>query len=177
VLPPVPSDEQMWLETARLSLSPLVGDDAVDLFPVFDDPELGRWTGDAPPPDVATLRSRFASWESRHSPAGDELWLNWAVRRRSDELAVGQVQSTVTDDAASVAWVIGIAFQRQGFATEAASALVAWLTEELGCRTFTASIPPGHLASEGVARRLGLRPTDRHVDGEVIWDSARPLSV
>ena len=32
-----------------------------------------------------------------------------------------------------------------------------------------AAVHPGHLASERVAARAGLAPTDRIVDGERVW--------
>jgi RimJ/RimL family protein N-acetyltransferase len=35
--------------------------------------------------------------------------------------------------------------------------------------TVTAYVHPGHAASQAVARRAGLSPTDEIVDGEVVW--------
>jgi RimJ/RimL family protein N-acetyltransferase len=56
------------------------------------------------------------------------VWLNWIVRRRSDAQAMGTVQATLTmsdgESTADVAWVIGVDCQSQGFASEAARALV-----------------------------------------------------
>lgn len=165
----------MCLATPRLDLVPLTAGDAIDLFPVLNDSELGRWTGETPPADVDALRTKFAGWESRRSPDGDELWLNWVVRRRDDDRAVGHMQATVGHGSASVAWVIGTAFQRQGFASEAARASTAWLLEKLGSSTIVASIHPGNVASQTVARRIGLRPTDRSDDGEIVWEYVTPM--
>ena len=173
MLPALPLDDEMRIATPRLDLVPLTAADAIDLFPVLDDAELGRWTGETPPADVEVLRERFAGWESRRSRDGDELWLNWVVRRRGDDRAVGHLQATVGLDSASVAWVIGRDFQRQGFASEAARASIAWLLEALGSSTIVASIHPGNVASQVVARRIGLRPTDRRDDGEVVWEYVR----
>jgi hypothetical protein len=36
---------------------------------------------------------------------------------------------------------------------------------------FTANIHPDHAASQGVARSLGLRPSESVLDGEVCWRS------
>jgi RimJ/RimL family protein N-acetyltransferase len=159
------------LTTARLDLVPLTATDAEDLFPVFDDPALGRWTGDSPPADVEALRRRFAAWRAGPSQDSPERWLNWAMRRRADGRAVGHLQTTVVGDTASVAWVVGTAFQGQGFATEAARAVVAWL-RETGIVAIEASIHPGNVASQVVASRAGLHPTDRIDDGEVVWSAA-----
>ncbi len=159
------------LTTARLDLAPLTVTDAEDLFPVLDDPAIGRWTGETPPADVETLRRRFAAWEAGPLDSSPERWLNWTMRRRDDGRAVGHLQSTIVGDTASVAWVVGTAFQGQGFATEAARALAAWL-REAGIATIEASIHPGNVPSQVVAARAGLQPTDRIDDGEVVWSSS-----
>ena len=119
MLPSLPVDDALSLLTERLRIEPLTADDADDLFPVLDDPALGRFTGELPPDDVEALRSTFQRWKQRRSPDGAELWLNWAVRLREDDRAIGLLQATVTQGEAAVAWTIGTAFQRQGFATEA----------------------------------------------------------
>ena len=83
---------------------------------------------------------------------------------------MGTVQATITDDgrAAEIAWVIGVAWQGQGLASEAAGGLVAWL-EAGGVRTITAYVHPDHHASATVAARAGLSPTGEEHDGERVW--------
>ena len=162
----------MRLSTERLELLPLTVADADDLFPLLEDPALGRFTGEAPPDDVGSVRERFAAWDARRSPDGTELWLNWVVRRRDDGRAVGHVQATVGDQETAIAWTIGSAFQRQGFATEAGSALAAWLGDTLGVASIVAFIHPANVASQIVARRVGLRSTDRLRAGETVWELA-----
>ncbi|MEO8476523.1 MAG: GNAT family N-acetyltransferase [Actinomycetota bacterium] len=159
----------MRIVTAHLDMIPLTADDADDLFEVLDDPELGRFTGESPPPDVEFLRERFAFWSARRAPDLDELWLNWVVRRREDERAVGHMQATVGDGDASIAWVVGTAFQGRGIATEASTALIGWLRATLGVPLIRAMVHPDHVASQAVAARVGLRPTERWLDGEVVW--------
>jgi RimJ/RimL family protein N-acetyltransferase len=90
------------------------------------------------------------------------------MRRREDYRAVGHLQSTVVGHTAAVAWVVGTAFNGQGFATEAARVLVAWLRDN-GVVEIEASIHPGNVPSQVVASRAGLQPTDRIDDGEVVW--------
>jgi RimJ/RimL family protein N-acetyltransferase len=174
VLPDLPADDEMRISTARLDLVPLSAGDADDLFPVLNDPTLGRFTGEIPPAGVETVRAGFARWEARRSPDGAELWLNWFVRRRDDGRAIGYVQATVGDEDAAIAWTIGTALQRQGFATEAGRALIAWLHDTLGVRSIVGSIHPDNIASQTVAQRIGLRPTARHHEGEVIWEFVPP---
>jgi RimJ/RimL family protein N-acetyltransferase len=174
VLPDLPAEGAMRISTLRLDLVPLTAGDADDLFPLLQDPALGRFTDETPPADVETVRAGFARWEARRSPDGAELWLNWVLRRRDDARAVGLVQATVGDADTAVAWTVGTAFQRQGFATEAAHALIAWLRDTGGVPVIVASIHPDNVGSQIVAERIGMRPTDRRHEGEVIWGYVYP---
>jgi RimJ/RimL family protein N-acetyltransferase len=174
VLPDLPADGAMRISTERLDLVPLTAKDAEDLFPLLEDPSLGRFTGETPPADVEAVRAGFSRWEARRSPDGAELWLNWVVRLRDDARAVGYVQATVGDGDAAIAWVVGTAFQRQGFATEAGHALIAWLRDTLGVPSIVGSIHPDNVASQTAAHRIGLRPTDRRHEGEVVWEYVPP---
>lgn len=174
MLPDIPDDEAMRISTRRLDLVPLTAEDAEDLFPVLNDPAIGRFTGETPPADVEAVRAGFARWEARRSPDGAELWLNWVVRRRDDGRAVGYVQATVGEGDAAIAWTIGTPFQRQGFATEAGHALIAWLRDSLGVPLIVGSVHPDNVASQTAAHRIGLRPTDRLHEGEVVWEFVPP---
>ena len=175
MLPDLPEDDQMRISTLRLDLVPLTAGDADDLFPVLNDPALGRYTGETPPADVEVVRAGFARWELRRSPDGAELWLNWVLRRHDDCRAIGYVQATVGDGDAAIAWTIGTVFQRQGFATEAGSALIAWLRDTLGVPLIVGSVHPDNIASHTAAHRIGLRPTDRRHEGEVVWEYVPPV--
>jgi RimJ/RimL family protein N-acetyltransferase len=172
MLPDLPADDEMRCLTQRLELVPLTADDAIDLFPVLHDPALGRWTCDEPPADVHALRTTCEMWSSRRSFDGGELWLNWVARRREDDRAIGHLQATVGEEGTAVAWVIATPFQGQGFATEAARALIDWLLADLRVSPIVASIHPGNVASQTVARRIDMRPTERLDGGEVIWERA-----
>jgi len=85
---------------------------------------------------------------------------------------MGTLQATLTmrngESTANVAWVIGVDWQKQGFASEAARALVGWLRQH-GADNVVAHIHPDHQASAAVALRAGLRPTDEQADGERVW--------
>jgi hypothetical protein len=101
----------------------------------------------APPPaSVGELRDRYARLVAG-APDEDKVWLNWVVRRRLGGEPVGAVQATVktrgTRSTAYVVWVIGVNFQNQGLASEAARALVGWLRER-GVDDVVAHIHPHH---------------------------------
>jgi RimJ/RimL family protein N-acetyltransferase len=137
---------------------------------VLGDERLHEFIG-GEPDTITGLRERYARLVAG-SPDSDVVWLNWVVRRRSDAQPMGTVQATITTrdgkSTASVAWVIGVDWQNQGFASEAARALVGWLRQR-GAENVVAHIHPDHQASAAVAMRAGLRPTDEQADGERVW--------
>jgi RimJ/RimL family protein N-acetyltransferase len=87
----------------------------------------------------------------------------------SDRRAIGFVQATVREHRSELARVGGTPWQGHGYAKEAVGRVIGWLGHELGMNVFTASIRPGHGASEAVASSAGLRPSDQQVDGETVW--------
>jgi RimJ/RimL family protein N-acetyltransferase len=160
------------IETARLSLAPLRVEHAGEMVEVLSAPALYEYIGGRPP-SHERLRARYTRQAVGHSPDGRERWLNWIARDREAGIAIGTVQATLTNGdgglTAEIAWVIGAAHQRRGYATEAAAAMVEWLRAK-GIDTVTAHIHPGHKASIGVARHLGLTATDIAEHGETRWE-------
>ena len=154
------------IATARLVLAPLEVEDAAELVDVLGDPALHAFIGGRPL-TLPELEERYARLVAG-SPDAGEQWLNWTVRRTDDRQAVGTVQATVRGRSASVAWVVGTAWQGQGYATEAARGLVGWLLAQ-GVEEVVAHVHPDHHASAAVAARAGLEATDALVDGEQVW--------
>ena len=159
------------IETSRLIIEPLRVAHADEIARVLDDLALHEFTG-GEPQTLEQLRNRYSRLVLGQSPDGKQGWLNWIVRDRGSAVAIGTVQATLhrTEGAlsAELAWVIGAAHQRQGYAREAASGLVAWLRQR-GVRLFSANVHPQHAASIAVARHLGLGPSDVTIDGETRW--------
>ncbi|MGO1173262.1 MAG: GNAT family N-acetyltransferase [Actinomycetaceae bacterium] len=159
------------LETSALVLEPLRVEHAAEMAAVLDDERLHEFTGGQP----ATPQQLHELYERQvvgRSAAGDQLWLNWILRRRATGEAAGYLQATVTGGEgapeAEIAWVVGTAHQGHGFAREAAEVVLAWLFEQ-GAGLVVADIHPDHGASNAVAAGIGLRRTDTVIDGEVRW--------
>ena len=123
--------------------------------------------GEPPPASVSVTRERIAAWMRGPDPAKGERWLNWLARTQEGR-PVAHLPATVQGAIAWLAWIVAVDYQRQGFATECARAIMAHLAAH-GVNTFAASIPKGHLASEGVVRNLDMRLTDEIADGERVW--------
>lgn len=141
------------------------------MYPVLCHRELYEFTGGEPPHSRADVAAWFRALESRQSPDGQERWLTWIVHLQDSGAALGYVQATVKGGVADIAWVIGVDWQGQGYAKEAASALVSWLLAS-GVAGITAHVHPEHFASLGVARAAGLAFTGRLLDGEQVWASS-----
>jgi len=117
---------------------------------------------------LEALRARYEA-QTRGSGDGDEVWHNWIVRIADSRRAIGFVQATVIDGDAELAWTIGLPWQGQGYASEAALALVVW-ARSVSLDRLSARIAPGHLASEAVALACGLGSTgELDEDGEQLW--------
>ncbi len=160
------------INTARLVLEPLRVDHAPEMFAILDDATLHEYIGGSPK-TLPELEDDYA-WLADYAnhPAG-EAWLNWVLRLATGD-PVGTLQATVVPDEshASIAWVVGQAWQRQGFASEAATALVGWLADA-NVRRIDACVAVDHVASERVAAAAGMRLTRELVDGERVWRRER----
>lgn len=165
---PLPPDSDLEIRTARLKQVPLRRTHATILFPVLTDDALYTFTGGTAPSSEAALAERYAPLETRRSPDGNELWLNWLIWQVEEDEGVGFTQATVLPTHAYVAWVVGTRWQGRGYASEAASALVEHL-RTLGVPEIRACVHPSHVASRRVAQNAGLRATPDVIDGEEVW--------
>ncbi len=154
-----------------MRLQPLTIDLAVPMVEVLADPRIYRFIGGRPP-NLSELRRRYAAQIVGHSEDHAQCWLNWIVTLRDPCCAIGFVQATVQQSAAtleaSIAWVISPDFQGDGLATEATGAMTNWLKAR-GVGQFAAYVHPDHHSSQAVAQKLGLRPTSLVQDGEIRW--------
>ncbi|MFF3365840.1 GNAT family N-acetyltransferase [Streptomyces misionensis] len=171
------TDTPLWpsatpVPTARLCLEPLRVGHAREAVAVLDDVRLHEWTGGTPC-TLDELAAKYRRQSAGRSPDGRHGWLNWMLRRLADGRLVGTVQATLSRPEwggleAELAWVIGVPHQGRGYGGEGALAMAGRL-RDYGVAALTAHIHPGHRASAGIARALGLRPTDRVDEGEVLW--------
>lgn len=159
------------ISAARLDLVPLRVEHAPEMATVLSDPALHTFIGGTPV-TTEVLHARYARLVAG-CPDSDVSWLNWVIRLRESTRLVGTVQATITPGRrgriAEIAWVVGIRWQGQGIASEAAQALVGWLGQ-LRVSTVVAHIHPDHHASTAVATAAGLTPTEHRHAGEIRWE-------
>jgi ribosomal-protein-alanine N-acetyltransferase len=66
------------------------------------------------PPALQELAVRYKKWESRKSPDGQELWLNWIARLKNGGPCVGHFQAGFKRNEASVATLLStLMFRRR----------------------------------------------------------------
>jgi ribosomal-protein-alanine N-acetyltransferase len=138
-------------------LEPQVAGHAGEMFVVLGDPAIYEHENE-PPASAEWLRERFARLESRRSPDGEQLWLNWVVRRRADGL-IGYVQATVLPTGrAAIAYVLASKYWGRGLAAEACQAMIGELAERYGVRTVYAVFKRRNVRSARLLERLGFAP-------------------
>lgn len=160
-------------ETGRLWLEPIRGAHAVELFELLSDDRLYRFIPQDPPASLLAVMQRYTRLESRRSPCGRELWLNWVLRSKLGRDCLGTVQATVRPDGSSYfAYELGAAFWGNGFATEACGRIVLALFEDFDSHTIEAEVDTRNLRSIGLLERLGFQRTGMRIGADHFKDAA-----
>lgn len=147
------------LITPRLRLRPFRTDDVTALHDLRTRPDVLRylyWPPATPEGTEEVVRRRLTMTTLAHQ--GDALVL--AAERRADGRMIGEVDLTWTSVEhrhGEIGVVLHPDAQGQGYATEAASALLDLAFDRLGLHRVTASTNAGNVASAKALRRLGMR--------------------
>lgn len=153
-------DHAPVLETARLRLRPFQTRDLEPNAAALADPEVVRHLGGTP-------LNREDSWRRILTASG--LWPlfgygYWSVERRADGAWVGQVgfgdfkrdMTPAIVGLPEMGWVFAPQGQKQGYATEAVVAALAWADEALRAPEIVAIIAPENAASIRLAEKTGF---------------------
>jgi [ribosomal protein S5]-alanine N-acetyltransferase len=146
----------MELATERLLLREFVLDDFEAVHRYAADPEVTRFTDWGPNDHQATLM--FLN-EVRASAASDprSRYALAVVRPDLGEL-IGSIELQVGNDGhGMLGYVLARRSWGNGYATEAASALLRYGFEELGLQQISATCDPNNAASAAVLERIGMR--------------------
>ena len=145
------------LETPRLHLEPVLRRHAPLLFEALSDESIYAYIPNDPPSSVAYLAARFERLESRQSPDGLEVWLNWVMRVKATSRCVGLVQVTIRPEGlALLAYELTQAFRGQGFASEACAAVIAEVFEHYAVTAIVAYVDTRNVPSMRLLERLGF---------------------
>ena len=151
-------------------IRPLSVDDATAMAEVLSAASLYEFIG-GEPPSAAELARRYAVQVIGVSPDAKEQWINEVVVIEPHDRPIGYVQATIpiAGGPAEIAWVIGEAWQGHGYATRAVQLLVELLARQ-SVTELVAHIHPDNTASQKIAQRLGLGPTNLIAEGETRWE-------
>jgi RimJ/RimL family protein N-acetyltransferase len=159
------------LQTARLTLRPYVEGDLEAVHAMRSDPEVIRWLygevlSEDETRDLLTRRMALTAWTSE----GD--WLSAAIVERASGTTVGDLAFhwvSERDKTAEVGFILDPRHQGQGFATEAARALLDWAFIS-GFHRVIGRTEARNTASARVLEKLGMRLEAHHVENEWVKD-------
>jgi len=126
------------------------------MYAVLSEPLLYRFLDYPPPESLEYLQGVYARLESRASPDGKQLWLNWIVIPHGQH-PVGFTQATIEGKSASVAYLLASAAWERGYATEATRGMLEHLGSSYGVKTFRATVEVANLPSIRLLERLAFR--------------------
>ncbi|PZT95312.1 MAG: hypothetical protein DI624_13755 [Brevundimonas sp.] len=142
-------------QTTRLRLRPIERSDADAIFHTY----AGK-----------ALPTRFMPFPTHRDTADslafsmrcEDCWASgaafpWAVMETASGRFLGSLELKLTPPKASIGYILGDAFWGRGFASEAASAVVAWAIAQPAIHRVWATCHPGNAGSAAVLRKAGLR--------------------
>lgn len=145
------------LETGRLILEPLRKRHARHLFPALSDTRIYNFIPQDPPSSLLALENRYQQLESRKSPAGDEAWLNWAIRLKQRGEYIGTIQATIRQDQSSLlAYELSTDFRGHGYATESCARVIESLFADYDVVEIIAEVDTRNEASCKLLERLSF---------------------
>ena len=145
------------IRTERLTLRLLTEADVDDVFVYQSDPEITRY-------DLYEPRTRdevaekISRWSKAITLGNDDDFIQFAIDL--DGHVIGELYFTIKrskDQLGEIGWTINPAHQRQGYATEAARAVLDLAFRTIGLHRVMADLDPRNDASIALCERLGMR--------------------
>ena len=171
--PAAPYPPPRALSTARLRIRPFVRDDAAFIVAMLNDPDWIRFIGQR---NIASLDDARNYLDSGPIAMYAEHGLGLcAVERRDDRAVIGMCGLIRRPglDAVDIGYALLPAARGQGFAEEAARAVLEHGSRELGIGRIVAILDPANVRSVRVLERIGMRQ-----EGEVVLPSSdTPLAL
>ena len=155
-----------WLfETERLAVRPKTAADAESFHAVYGDDDVMRFSGGG----FTTLeRTRdFVASHMRHQEVHG--FSMWALVDRSTRTLLGDVGFLAYQDGVEIGWHLRRSAWGRGYATEAASACLAYGFDQLKFARVSAFTESANAASIRVIDKLGMRYVRRGADGVPAW--------
>ena len=149
------------LETGRLVLRRFVPEDQADIYEnCWRDYAVWRWTSYDPMPTICEVQTAAGLFTSRWFAAYERPdRYNWAIQLKGGPV-IGRISGLNPDSRVSqveLAYELGRAWWNQGYATEAARAVIRFFFAEVGFNRIFAYHAPENPASGRVMEKCGMR--------------------
>lgn len=158
----------MILETERLTLSPVVLEDAPDVYLMMSDPEvMAHW--DVEPIDDPDVVASIVASQAQETAMGGGWY--WSMRLTADGTFLGVCDLSDVDwrhKRAEVGFMMGKDSWGKGYAWEAMTSVLAFAAGE-GLKRLTARTHVGNTRSDSLLTRLGFTQEgylNGHIDRE-----------
>jgi [ribosomal protein S5]-alanine N-acetyltransferase len=148
-------------ETPRLLLRPLTLEDAPALYDLMRRPEVVRYVGNKPTASLAEAKSLLEKGALRDYVVHG--YGRHAVVLKETGAVIGFHGLKLVDEVGEteLGYSLLPAHWRKGLASEAAQVLVAHAWKGLGLARLVSLIHPENVASQNVAKKLGMKPERR----------------
>ncbi len=148
-------DKEFDLTTPRLELRPLDDTDVASLVRHWGDAQVRRYLWDDKPVTVDMVNAIVTTSDRDFKRAGFGIW---AVRLKGEQSLIGMcgLRQVRNSEAVEILYSLRPRYWHNGFATEAAHAILRYGFERIGLEDIVASYDFANVASAGVLKRLGM---------------------
>ena len=131
---------------------------AIRVFPLLSDDSLYTYLP-TEPPQIDKLEGQYLFWEQCMSPDKTEYWLNWVVFEKKTQEIVGTLQAGIhiESQVATIAYLIGRAFQGKGYGTEGVTSMIEHLKSNYEVSHIKAWIDTRNVPSLRLVEKVGMK--------------------
>jgi RimJ/RimL family protein N-acetyltransferase len=143
--------ESIALQRLRLRRPELA--DAAAIFEYASDPDVARYADWPISASIESVKERLRLREDEWNSGGE---FHWVVTLPPDDRAIGAIACTISGHTAEFGFLLARRFWRNGYATEAARAIVGWVFSVPSVWRLSATCDVENLASARVLEKCGL---------------------
>jgi ribosomal-protein-alanine N-acetyltransferase len=165
------------LSTPRLAAVALTLEQAPAVFAYASDPDIGGLVAWSRHENLEATRRHVARSMVGYAEGGH---YEWGLIRRADEAFLGTcgfAELDVAHGVGEIGYVLARRYWGQGYATEAAAAVLQFGFVRLGLRAIEAQAFPENVASLRVMAKLGLRYRETRLVSDATTGALRPVCV
>lgn len=160
------------LSTERCIIRETVEEDVDSFYEIYAEPEITKYMEDLYDDREEEIAYIKDYREKIYSFYGYGMW----TVLTKDGTVIGRAGISWREgfDFPELGFVIGVPWQRQGYACEVCSAILAYAQKELGLTEIRALVMAGNDKSEALCRKLGFQYMEQiTIESEIYWQMVR----